>query len=70
MVEVLRQPGKIRVDQVDGAGLHAGFLEFPAYLFVAEAGDAPHLVLPGQLHTERRSNPARGPGDEDLSVPK
>src|SRR5207302_10697770 len=68
--EVLGQVAEVAFAEIDGAGRDAVALDPGARLRVAEAGDAPHLVIGGKGSGEGFGDLAGGSGDEDLLVRK
>jgi len=64
--EIARKVTEVAIQEIDGAGLDAQRLHLVALIGIAEAGDAPHLVIPRQRPGDAERDAAGRPGDQNL----
>ena len=68
VIESRRQRGEVRIGEVHHRRGNADLLDSLPRSGIAEAGDAPHLVVSCQLLNQRESDLAGRAGHEDLSI--
>ena len=66
MVEVIGQVPEVPAGDVDGTARGAGGVDAVARRRVGETGDAPHLVVGGEMLDQRQTDQACRSGDKNL----
>ena len=68
VVEILWQITELAAGEIDAAGDHARLLAALPGARLAEACDAPDLIVGGEITTQRKGDLPGGAGEEDFLV--